>query len=434
MITKSICPNCFSHARLNENYCMNCGSSIYAARDSGTLPAGLVLHNKYIIGKVLGSGGFGITYLAFDMHMAVRCAIKEYYPKEWAVRRMDGVTTTPINEKTQGWYEHGMETFLNEGNILSSLQAEPNIVNVYYVFKENGTAYLVMEYVEGKDLACILQEQNRPMELTEARQIIRCVAASLNTLHRKGYLHRDVSPDNIMICRDGKVKLIDFGATRHYAKEETNTMSVVVKQGFAPLEQYSASGRQGTWTDVYALAATYCYLLTGRKLEPAVERMSHSMDEEVAWLRCKRPEVSEILARVIFCALRVNYQDRTPDMATFIAGIDEASKYSDEVIRQEIYLTLIQKDLTRQWRFFSGQEITVGRSKGNVILMGKTVSGEHCKILYDTSQGQFIVKDLSKNGTYCNGRKIGRGNQILIPPGSYIDIVSEVNRMYLEVK
>lgn len=434
MTTKNICPNCFTHIRYNETSCSQCGYIINSFRDVGTLPAGMMLYNRYIIGRILGTGGFGITYLAFDAHTAVRCAIKEYYPKEWAVRRMDGITTTPRNEMTQEWFEHGMETFINEGNILYSLREEINIVDVEYIFQENGTAYLVMEYLQGENLADIIRQQKYPMKLETARDIICCVAFSLNALHKKGYLHRDVSPDNIMICKGGQIKLIDFGATRQYAMEETNSMSVIVKQGFAPLEQYSSSGKQGRWTDVYALAATYCYILTGQKLAPAIERMERSMDDEVAWLRRMRPEVSEILARVIFHALKVQYRERTQDMMTFVAGIDEASKYSDEVIRRDVYLTLVQRDITRQWKFTSGQEITVGRNTGEILVIGRTVSGEHCKILYDSSQGKFIVKDLSKNGTYFAGGIIGKGNQVSLPPGSYIDIVSESNRMYLEVK
>ena len=237
-----------------------------------SLRKGHILDQKYSIKKILGIGGFGRTYLAESIWTQENFAIKEYFPNDWAVRSEDGISLRAFDETKRSFYEHGLSVFVNEAKILKNLREDDVVVDVKDFFYENNTGYIVMEYIQGCTLAQYMQKQNSIIPLDMAEVIIISVAKSMSKIHRLGLLHRDISPDNIMLLEDGSIKLIDFGATRQYALNETTDMSVMIKPGFAPMEQYSRTGKQGPWTDVYALAATYYFIVSGKRPLTAVDR------------------------------------------------------------------------------------------------------------------------------------------------------------------
>lgn len=396
-------------------------------RDPRALLEGYILRSRYRVGKVLGVGGFGITYLVEDEKYHRQLAMKEYYPKEWACRGLDGRQLFPRDQSKLGVYRHGLDVFFQEAKILQSLQNDQVVVNVYHFYKENNTAYLLMEYVEGDTLATLAKKRGKPFVEEELQPIIKDIATSLEHIHEHGLLHRDVSPDNIMIDHSGKAKLIDFGATRQYALDETTDLSVVVKPGFAPVEQYSRTGKQGPWTDVYALAATYYYLLTGKKPLSAVERTTGS---KMKTLRQQCPEASENTNRAIENALKLDYSQRTQSMHDFLKQLDAGYQGG-----QIPYIKMQIMGNRRKFRFLSGQRIRIGRECDcDICLMQADISRIHCELIYDMKSKQFVVTDCSSNGTYTKLGLIGKGRYAILKPGDSFYLVCPENWFDLEVK
>ena len=236
------------------------------------LPAGSILYGRYTIGKVLGQGGFGITYLAQDYQTKKLYAIKEFYPDGMATR-VGGTTVTPFSGEKGENFAYGKLSFLDEAKTMAEFCDHPNIVDILMYFEENNTAYFVMEYLNGSSFLDYIKSQGGRITFEEAIAIMDPVLDALSTIHAKGIIHRDVTPDNIIITNDGTVKLLDFGAARHSLGNVSRSLDVILKHGFAPKEQYSRRGRQGSYTDVYSASATLYYAITGHKPDDAIERV-----------------------------------------------------------------------------------------------------------------------------------------------------------------
>ena len=268
---RKLCDNCFKE--IKGEPCTFCGykKSKYKP-DIGILPVGTVLHKNYIVGQTIGKGGFGVTYKAHDMIRGRVIAVKEYYPNGIAHRDTGKTLVSVSDEKQRDTFTSGAEKFYEEAKTVSRFNGNPNIVDVYEVFHENDTVYFSMEYLEGKDLKQILKEKGK-LDQEEMLYILDKVTDALVITHSLNVLHRDISPDNIYVENDGTVKLIDFGAARQVIAEQSRSLSVILKQGFAPLEQYQRRGKQGPWTDIYALGATMYYCLTGNIPYDSTERI-----------------------------------------------------------------------------------------------------------------------------------------------------------------
>jgi len=237
------------------------------------LEQGAILAGKYLVGRVLGQGGFGITYIGWDIPANKKRAIKEYFPSDSVTRQGDRYTVMP--HSSQGvpqLFAQGRDKFYSEAQNLARFDQAPDIVNVTDFFQENGTAYIVMEFIEGRTLKDYLTSLGRPLELADTLALLAPVARSLELVHAAGLIHRDVSPDNIMLTADGTAKLLDFGAARGFSLQGARTNTVNVKMGYAPDEQYRTHGNQGPWTDVYALAATIYRAVTGVVPTQAIDR------------------------------------------------------------------------------------------------------------------------------------------------------------------
>lgn len=267
-----LCMGCMESIDEEIKVCPHCGY------EEGTPPLeayhiapGTVLRERYVIGRVIGFGGFGVTYLCYDKTLEKRIAIKEYLPGEFSTRMPNQTKVTIYSGDKEEQYLTGREKFIDEAVRLAKFQKVPEVVHVYDCFEENETAYIVMEYLEGETLKSRL-ERDGTMSVEQALPIIFDVLHALEAVHEEGILHRDIAPDNIYITKEGQVKLLDFGAARFATTTHSRSLTVLIKPGFAPEEQYRSRGDQGTWTDVYAVAATFYKMITGIVPEDALER------------------------------------------------------------------------------------------------------------------------------------------------------------------
>lgn len=236
------------------------------------LASGCRLHGRYVTERVLGEGGFGITYEGWDESLNIQIAIKEYFPVGKVYRQRETNEVIAFNRECAIDFKHGLDRYVLEADILSKFYQEEGIVSVRDFFQENNTAYIIMEYLDGITLRKFVQTNGR-LSMDDVRGIVHPIVKAMGMVHREGILHRDISPDNIMITLDDKVKLIDFGSARDFCYEPEKTATVILRQGFAPIEQYQAHGEQGTWTDVYALCGTIYYLLTAQEPPDTMERI-----------------------------------------------------------------------------------------------------------------------------------------------------------------
>ena len=242
-------------------------------RTKERLEIGYRLNGRYRVCRSLGQGGFGITYLAEDELLGQKIVIKEYFPAAFARRAEDG-SIRIMEETDRAAFTEGRNRFLREARILTSLLDVPGVVKAWNYFQENQTAYLVMEYVQGISLRSWLEQNGEVPSFDEALEMLRPVVLALANIHKKGLLHRDITPDNLMVGANGTVKLLDFGSARSYLREKDSemTQTVLLKSGYAPPEQYDGKSVQGPWTDIYALSATLYEMITGCMPEDALQR------------------------------------------------------------------------------------------------------------------------------------------------------------------
>ncbi len=266
------CMGCMEPLEEGKTVCPHCGYEVGTpALEACHLAPGTVLAERYLVGRVLGFGGFGVTYLAFDDTLQKAVAVKEYLPGEFSTRKPNQTRLTVYTGEKEEQFSSGKDKFIDEARRLVKFQSTKEIVHVYDCFEENQTAYIVMEYLEGETLKSRL-ERDGNMSVEQALPIVFDILHALEAVHEVGILHRDVSPDNIFITKDGQVKLLDFGAARFATTTHSRSLTVLIKPGYAPEEQYRSRGDQGPWTDVYALAATFYRMITGITPEEALER------------------------------------------------------------------------------------------------------------------------------------------------------------------
>lgn len=263
---EKFCPNCMADMERTADICPNCGFDIAAYRHpQAALPCGMVLRKKYLLGRTLGIGGFGITYLGQNKSTGRKVAIKEYYPAQLAKRVREGpgkYRVLPIREEKHGLFLEGVQDYLREGKRLALFREMPNIVSVLEYFTDNGTAYLVMDYLDGISLHRYLQLRGGKLEAGQALELLQPVLYALVLMHGQKLIHRDISPDNIMITENDTAVLIDFGASRRFDEPETEGFGLL-KPGYASPEQYVKKGRLGPWTDVYGFCAVWYRAVTG---------------------------------------------------------------------------------------------------------------------------------------------------------------------------
>ena len=311
------CMKCMHPLAAGETVCPECGRAYGSANaETFALKPGTILEGKYLVGEMLGQGGFGITYIGFDLLLEQKVAIKEYYPMSTGMVSRDGHSTVVWSSAMMGktGTQKGFDSFLKEARKMAKLGGIPGVVGVKSVFIQNETAYIVMDFIEGETLLKKLQK-NGPMDFDSCVKLMTPIMQALAEVHEHGIIHRDISPDNIMVRPDGKLILLDLGAAKDLDIQgndgSVQSSQMVAKHGFSPIEQYSKSGKVGPWTDIYAMAATIYYCCTGILPPPATDR---TIDDTLA---CQ-PRLTQAQFDILADCMRMRPQDRPQSMDTLL--------------------------------------------------------------------------------------------------------------------
>lgn len=274
---------------------------------------------EYQLKSVLGVGGFGMTYLGWDSNLEKQVAIKEYLPGDLAVRALDG-SVVPVSTDHQLDYQWGLDSFIREARILARF-SHPHIVRVNRYFEANGTGYMVMDYEDGESLSQLLKRAPQPDE-TVLKRIVMPLLDGLAAVHEEKFLHRDIKPSNIFIRANGTPVLLDFGAARD-TRGATRALTAVLTPGYAPLEQYAADGKQGPWSDIYAMGGVLFRAVTGKSPPDAVSRLQS--DTVAQDLAAARRNYSKPLLNAIEWAMMVKLELRPQSITAWKAAIEGQS-------------------------------------------------------------------------------------------------------------
>lgn len=425
-------------------------------------------NGRYRVREILGAGGFGVTYLCQDVPNNQLCAVKEYLPEAIAARETAGCRIVPQKDRMKE-YLHGKKRFFDEALLLMKMKNLPSMVKVWEVFEENNTAYYAMEYLSGKTVKQLMASAGGRLSWDHALDIVRKTGIALDRMHRQaGVFHRDISPENIMVMPDGSVKIIDFGSAKMLAISENQQFSIVLKPGFAPPEQYSGKMSQGSFTDVYALAGTFYYAASGRKLPAAPNRL---MGEKYQPLEQLVSKCNLKISQTVDKALVLSPQYRTQTMAEFVAGLSgketlqgnrntgisvkmqQSVRRNAVSARQPVNMPEERREppkIPPVWLLIScgagagnlyplavGKWIAVGRSreKSQIVINGhREISGLHFLLLYDAGKHSFYIIDKSVNGLYYQNRRLEKEKKYCIQPNTELGVGSMRCRVILGVE
>lgn len=366
----------------------------YEHHTGSTLCAGTILRGRYRIEKVLGQGGFGVTYAALDAQAHQRVAVKELFPSR-CVSRTEDRKTVRAHPGQESTFHHLQQSFEKEARILIDLQSQEGVVRLMHVFSENNTMYYVMELLEGEDLMHRLKREGA-MRWEQMAPILKTIMNALEQIHAVGLIHRDISPDNIFLTEQG-ARLIDFGSVRNYQGEAN--MTAMVKRNFAPWEQFLSTGHQGPWTDIYALAVTAYYAMTGQLPPPATERRA---GDKLIPLERIRPEIPREICAAIHKGMMVLPENRFQTVRQFKSALrlddgiqtQSASRYRLVCLRGMLS--------GKTWYLQPDSMIRVGRRTDCHICYPPDypgVSRLHCELFF-SKEGRFFVRDCgSRYGT-----------------------------------
>jgi len=402
------------------------------------LPVGYELHQRYVIEKTLGQGGFGITYRAKDKINGRQVAVKELFPTRCVIRSADGITVKVLSGK-EADFAHMKKRFLEEARRLKTFQESPDIVSVYHFIEANHTAYYVMEYLTGMDLNHYMKQHGK-LNWNHLSVFVRMAIHALQTLHSRNLIHRDISPDNLFITEGGRLVLIDFGSVRSC---DASGFTTFLKHSFAPLEQYRENGHQGPWTDIYALCVTMYYALSGvlppqapmrvDTKETPIEQLCPGLPENVAYAIKKGMEVQpenrfqniKELEQVLFTGGGSGAEELEPTKAPTnpisVPPIPEVPK------KRLVCVGGVYKG--RGFQLPVGVGVTIGRSEGCQIAYPPNTAGisrRQCTVFLDRQGSIYIRDEDSAYGTYLNQTRLAPGRWYLVSKGVYIAFGQEV--------
>lgn len=415
------------------------------AMDIRALLPGTVIHNRYKVEKVLGSGGFGVTYKVYDQKENKIAALKEYMPLDAAYRPVGSKEVRPVSEGKREQYEKFRQQFLEEAQTIYKFRGHPNIVEVTHLFYENNTAYYVMEYVEGMDLKQFLKSQGGKISWDMLKPILAQVVAGLKQVHSGGMIHCDISPDNIFLMNSGSVKILDFGAARSTLRGSVETSVIVAKPGYSPYEQMRGK-KMGPWTDIYALAVTVYRSVTGEMVRDSNERI---INDKTIWPSQMGIAIpSAAWEAALKKGMAVRAEDRYQNVMDFWNGLlggiqtfPPPNPYSQQVVNDQ-----------RTWQQNSYSAPMPGLAPGGCIIkwvqgvfvnqtmavnqdMCMGVDKSKCHFAFPVGtpgisrlhlrlwpqNGMLCVMDMgSTYGTWINGKKMTPGLVYQAPTGSVI--------------
>ena len=347
MKIENLCIHCMKEKNSNSAICPFCG---FDPEEAEIPPYHLqpfsILAGKYLLGTAIGEGRFGITYIGMDLNLEMRVAIKEYYPNGCATRnRSESNTVQSYSNSMHEIFEKGHEKFINETRLLAKCSNLPEIVSVKDFFRENHTAYIVMEYIDRITLKSYLQQNGNRISSQKTLQMMQPVIRSLAKVHNMNLIHRDISPDNIMVCKNGAVKILDFGGARDYIFASRKSMSIMLKPGYTPEEQYRTPGNQGPWTDVYALCATMYRCITGTVPPESLERAYQDNQKPIHELDSDCPLAT---AYAIEKSMSIHPEGRFQSMQELYSALYESGNCAD--IGQTDAVLHSSEDTKRQFR------------------------------------------------------------------------------------
>ena len=448
------CAGCFREIG-QAQVCPLCGLDQEAEQrhrsGSKALPIMYRLAGEYDLGRMLGAGGFGITYLAKDIVNGQLVAVKEFFPAELCDRAGDGRV---IPHRSQEAFSRSVQHFYEEAKTLYALGQCPSVAGVEGFFRGNNTSYIVMEYVRGESLKEFIAKCGGRVPYNYAKHIIVQIALALSEIHASGIVHSDISPANILMEPSGDVKLVDFGASRSFLNKTGETRTVQVKPGFTPPEQYTGSTMQlGPWTDIYALACTFYRMVTGKL--PPPEAAARKSGETVTPLTVYVPEAEPRIEYTIERAMELDYQKRYRTADEFIADFTDYARQekatdlqntdgtkfvetkgnmfeklmkavretfgsADKTKRQktQAYIDVLE-GLNRGARLVlePGRQYLIGRQEDMcdlVVSNNSVISRVHCAVKFDSAEGTVTIYDKSSNGvTLGDGRRLCGGSAVL---------------------
>lgn len=323
-----LCMGCMENIEDRVTTCPYCGYDETTLRqESYYLDPGTVVGGKYIVGRVMGYAGYTVTYLGLDAEQNRKVMIKEYLPSDFSTRSEGEKEVTIYSGDALEQFEQGLTTFLNEANRIQHLENVPGIAKVYDCVAENDTGYVISEYLEGQTLKEVL-DSGRVFAPQEAKDFIAQILEGLRLVHPLNVIHCDIAPETIMITNTGEIKLLDFGATRYVTTANSKSLAIILKQGYAPEEQYRSRGERGPWTDVYALAAVMYRMITGNVPDESIDRALMDELKEPSKLGISIPKNIE---NAMMNALNVYQKDRTPSAEVFLKELN-----SPEVVRIQV--------------------------------------------------------------------------------------------------
>lgn len=327
------CMGCMEEISEKEEVCKYCGyRKDEDVKEAYYLLPGKVVGGKYIVGKVLGYGGFGVTYIGWDNVLNRKVAIKEYLPSDFATRSYGTKMLTVFSGEAAEQFEAGLNSFISEAKRLAKFNHVPEIVDIYDCFIENDTGYIIMEFLEGVTVKEMLKEKHHiPVE--EAKQIVISVLKGLSVVHREGIIHRDIAPDNIFLTKSGEVRILDFGAARYATALQSRSLSVILKPGYAPEEQYRSRGEQGPWTDIYSLGATFYRMVTGIRPDESIERLVEDTVKPPSQLGI---EIEPNIENAIMNSLNIRKEYRIQDAESFLEALTNGEEVERVIEKKEV--------------------------------------------------------------------------------------------------
>lgn len=313
------CMRCMSQKDSQQETCPACGfSEKDFVPEKHHLQPHTILKGQYLVGCALGEGGFGITYIGWDMFLHIPVAIKEYFPSGVVIRDQGQHTVSVFAGKDEESFLQGRSSFFREAQKVAKFDNNVGVVSVKNCFLENGTAYIIMEYISGINLGAYAELHGGKLTFTETLKLLRTPILTLEELHRASTWHRDISPENLMLAKDGKVKLIDFGSAMESDREK-KTRVLMIRAGYSPVEMYSSTGEDGPYSDVYSMAATIYKLITGVTPPPATDRLDNDPLVPPSALGVK--DISHAQEAALLKGMAVQVKSRYQTMEEFFDGL-----------------------------------------------------------------------------------------------------------------
>lgn len=399
---QKMCLNCMNMS-MEDDFCPVCGKPKRGSKSFGrALEPGTVLNGKILIGNILGMGNYGITYMGFDMLLEYRVAVKEFFPNEMVERDENGALYVAEGVSVEE-YEDELKAYQTEARILAQFSKHPGIVSIKELFFQNNTAYMVMEYLEGGTLRRYIDNHGGRLEVNHALELMEPVITSMEEIHNCGLIHRDISPENIMLDDDGSIKVIDFGATK---KLNNKTSQIYFgKFGYAPLEQMLGEG-QGPWTDVYGICATMYCMITG---DIPTDSYQRSLNEPLAHISEYGIPMERRISDSIMRGLSMECKDRPQDMGQLRKQMygQKVKKESSELKSQDKVSMIYDRKNRRVWfGHYPMNEVVGARLTTDIIYANydgyDKVTLEHGKFK------RFSIKDalMSKDFRSLNRQRI----------------------------